>query len=86
VVDDRALIRALKNGTIRAAGLDVFEDEPRLNPAFLELKNVVLAPHIGSSTEVTRRAMAMTAAQNAVTALTGGVPPHLLNREVKRRA
>ena len=78
VVDDAALIRALKAGTIRAAGLDVFENEPQLNPGFLALKNVVLAPHIGSSTEATRRAMAMTAAKNAVAALTGGTPPNLL--------
>ena len=57
----------------------MFENEPKLNPAFLELDNVVLAPHIGSSTENTRRAMAMTAAKNAVAALTGGTPPNLLN-------
>jgi gluconate 2-dehydrogenase len=86
VVDDAALISALKNGTLRAAGLDVFEFEPRLNPGFLELKNVVLAPHVGSSTEATRRAMAMTAAQNAVAALTGGTPPNLLNPDVKTKA
>ncbi len=86
VVDDAALIRALKSGTIRAAGLDVFEGEPKLDPGFLELKNVVLAPHVGSSTEATRRAMAMTAARNAVAALTGGVPPNLLNPGVKSKA
>jgi len=48
------------------------------------LKNVVLAPHVGSSTEATRRAMAMTAAKNAVAALTGGMPPNLLNPQAKR--
>ncbi len=79
VVDDAALIDALKNGTIRAAGLDVFENEPKLNPAFLELKNVVLVPHIGSSTEATRRAMAMLAAKNLVAALTGQRPPNWVN-------
>jgi lactate dehydrogenase-like 2-hydroxyacid dehydrogenase len=84
VVDDAALIHGLKNGTIRAAGLDVFENEPQLNPGFLDLKNVVLAPHVGSSTEATRRAMAMTAAKNAVAALTGGMPPNLLNPQAKR--
>jgi gluconate 2-dehydrogenase len=79
VVDDAALIEALKAGVIRAAGLDVFENEPKLNPEFLTLDNVVLLPHIGSSTEATRRAMAMTAAKNAVAALKGDVPPNLLN-------
>jgi gluconate 2-dehydrogenase len=79
VVDDKALVQALKNGTIRAAGLDVFENEPKLDPGFLELKNVVLAPHIGSSTEATRRAMAMTAAKNLVAALTGQRPPNWVN-------
>jgi len=86
IVDDAALIRALKDGTIRAAGLDTFEGEPQLNPEFLELKNVVLAPHIGSSTEATRRAMAMTAAKNAVAALTGGTPPNVLNPEARSKA
>jgi gluconate 2-dehydrogenase len=85
VVDDAALVAALENRVIRAAGLDVFENEPRLHPGFLALDNVVLAPHIGSSTEATRRAMAMTAARNLVAALTGGVPPNLLNRGARRR-
>lgn len=84
VVDDAALIDALKSGTIRAAGLDVFENEPKLNPGFLELDNVVLAPHIGSSTEATRRAMAMTAAKNLVAALAGDMPPNLVNPEARR--
>jgi lactate dehydrogenase-like 2-hydroxyacid dehydrogenase len=80
VVDDAALIDALRSGVIRAAGLDVFEGEPKLNAGFLDLKNVVLVPHIGSSTEATRRAMAMLAAKNLVAALTGQTPPNQVNR------
>jgi len=79
VVDDVALIEALRSGTIAAAGLDVFENEPKLNPGFLELKNVVLAPHIASSSRATRLKMAMLAAQNLVASLTDGKPPNLLN-------
>jgi gluconate 2-dehydrogenase len=85
VVDDAALVEALKSGTIRAAGLDVFENEPSLNKDFLALDNVVLMPHVGSSTEATRRAMAMTAAKNLAAALTGAVPPNLLNPEARER-
>jgi lactate dehydrogenase-like 2-hydroxyacid dehydrogenase len=83
VVDDAALIEALREGTIRAAGLDVFENEPALHSGFLKLDNVVLMPHVGSSTEATRRAMAMTAAKNLVAALTGAAPPNLLNPEAR---
>ena len=84
VVDDAALVAALKNGTIRGAGLDVYENEPKLNPEFLLLDNVVLAPHVGSSTEATRKAMAMLAAKNLVAALKGETPPNLLNPEARR--
>ncbi|HLF23991.1 MAG TPA: D-glycerate dehydrogenase [Burkholderiales bacterium] len=79
VVDDQALVAALRERRIAAAGLDVYENEPNFLPALLALKNVVLAPHIASSTEATRRKMAMTAAQNLVAALTGGKPPNLVN-------
>ena len=79
VVDDAALIDALKQGTIAAAGLDVFENEPALNAEFLKLPNVVLTPHIASSSTATRRRMAMTAAENLVAALTSGRAPNWLN-------
>ncbi len=79
VVDDQALIEALQQGRIGGAGLDVFENEPRLDPRFLGFKNVVLTPHIASSSETTRRNMAMLAAKNLVAALTTGQPPNLLN-------
>jgi gluconate 2-dehydrogenase len=79
IVDDAALIEALRQGVLAGAGLDVFENEPKLNPGFLELKNVVLAPHIASSSRATRLKMAMLAAQNLVAALTEGAPPNLLN-------
>ena len=79
VVDDEALIEALRSGTIAGAGLDVFENEPKLNPQFIHLKNVVLTPHIASSSRATRHRMAMLAAENLVAALTTGKPPNLLN-------
>jgi gluconate 2-dehydrogenase len=87
VVDDAALIEALQARRIWAAGLDVYENEPRLNPDLLGLSNVVLSPHIASASEPTRQAMAMTAARNCVAAMTGGDPPNLLNPEIlKQRA
>ncbi len=82
IVDDSALIEALKKGTIAAAGLDVFENEPALNPGFLSLDNVALTPHIGSGSRPTRVAMAICAADNLIAALTGHRPPHLLNPAV----
>ena len=66
VVDDAALVQALRERKIFAAGLDVYENEPALHPGFLELPNVVLAPHLGSATESTRRAMVNLAADNLV--------------------
>lgn len=82
VVDDRALVAALRNGQISAAGLDVFENEPALHPGLLELENVVLTPHIASSTRATRTAMAQLAMTNLRSALAGQVPPSLVNPEV----
>ena len=85
IVDDAALIRALKAKQIWAAGLDVYENEPKFLPEFLSLKNVVLSPHIASASEPTRKAMAMTAAKNCVAALRGETPPNLVNPEVKTK-
>lgn len=86
IVDDNALIEALRNRTIAAAGLDVFEGEPNFNPGFLSVPNVVLTPHIASATESTRRAMANLAADNLIAALgegpRAGNPPNPVNPEV----
>jgi lactate dehydrogenase-like 2-hydroxyacid dehydrogenase len=79
IVDDEALISALRQRRLSGAGLDVFEGEPKLNPGFLDLDNVALTPHIGSSSRATRMAMAMTAADNLIAALAGQRPPNLLN-------
>lgn len=84
IVDDAALIAALRAGTIAAAGLDVFENEPALHPDFLTLSNVVLTPHIASASEPTRRAMVECAIANLSAALAGRTPPNLLNPEALR--
>ncbi|MEO8407947.1 MAG: D-glycerate dehydrogenase [Oxalobacteraceae bacterium] len=83
IVDDVALIAALRERRLAAAGLDVFENEPRFDPDFLTLHNVVLTPHIASASEPTRRAMAFCAAENLIAALNGGQPQNLLNPAVK---
>jgi glyoxylate reductase len=85
VVDDAALIEALRFGRIAGAGLDVFENEPAFNREFLSLKNVVLVPHIGSATLATRMKMASLAADNLTAALTGKMPPTLVNKDVVKR-
>lgn len=79
IVDEDALVEALRAGTIAGAGLDVFEHEPDVHPGLLELENVALAPHIGSATVETRTAMAVLAARNAVAVLAGDEPPTPVN-------
>lgn len=74
VVDEGALASALTEGRIAAAGLDVYEHEPRVEPALLGLDNVVLVPHLGSATVETRTAMAELAARNAISVLSGQGP------------
>jgi glyoxylate reductase len=74
VVDEAALAEALAQGRIAAAGLDVYEREPQLEPRLLELDNVVLSPHLGSATVETRTAMAELAARNAISVLSGQGP------------
>jgi glyoxylate reductase len=75
-VDEEALARALRGGPLAAAGLDVFEDEPRVHPDLLALENVVLAPHIGSADRPTREAMAALAVDGVLAVLAGQLPPH----------
>jgi lactate dehydrogenase-like 2-hydroxyacid dehydrogenase len=79
VVDEEALVLALKRGKIRGAGLDVFEREPLVHPELLAMRNVVLTPHIGSATTVTRRKMADLAVANVIAALAGQKPKNLVN-------
>jgi lactate dehydrogenase-like 2-hydroxyacid dehydrogenase len=76
-VDDEALIAALKSGHIRAAGLDVFDGEPRVNPGYLALENVAVLPHLGSATIETRDAMGRRCLENLdAVLLHGTTPPH----------
>jgi phosphogluconate 2-dehydrogenase len=80
VVDEKALIEALRTGQIRAAGLDVFEREPlNQDSPLLQMNNVVATPHIGSATHETREAMARCAVDNLLAALGGERPPNLVN-------
>jgi glyoxylate reductase len=83
VVDEAALVEAIKKGQIRGAALDVFEEEPKVHPELVKMKeNVVLAPHIGSASIETRLRMAMMAARNMTEGLKGNRPPHLVNEDV----
>jgi gluconate 2-dehydrogenase len=82
VVDDAALAVALRERRIAAAGLDVFEGEPRVHPDLLTVPNVVLTPHIASASIPTRLAMCQLAADNLIATLTGGTPPTALNPQV----
>ncbi len=82
IVDERALVRALREGVIAGAGLDVFEDEPETAPGLTELDNVVLAPHVGSASRDTRGRMARMAATNALCHARAEEAPNTVNPEV----
>jgi lactate dehydrogenase-like 2-hydroxyacid dehydrogenase len=82
VVDEKALVQALRERWIAGAGLDVYEHEPRLTPGITELDNVTMAPHIASASVETRTKMAVMAATSLVEALQGRRPSNLVNPEV----
>ncbi|MDO8555518.1 MAG: D-glycerate dehydrogenase [bacterium] len=78
VIDENALVEALKNKTIKGAALDVFEREPKLSEGLVELDNVIITPHIASATEETRSKMSEMTAENIIEALEGRTPPNLV--------
>lgn len=77
VIDEKALVAALRKNMIAGAALDVYEFEPKLATGLVKLENVLITPHIASATEAARQAMSLTAAKNVVAALAGQVPPNL---------
>ena len=79
LVDDEALIAALTSGHVAAAGLDVYDGEPRVHPGYLALDNVVLLPHLGSATVATRNAMGFIALDGIDAVLAGKTPPNLIS-------
>jgi gluconate 2-dehydrogenase len=82
IIDEEALIHALKTQSIFSAGLDVYDGEPNINPQLLELSNVVLTPHIGSASKKTRTAMMNLAIDNLIAGLKNERPPNLINTEL----
>lgn len=82
IVDEKALVKALKDGVIRGAALDVFENEPEIEQELMSLDNIVMVPHIGSASYQTRTKMAIIAAKNILSALKGERPEFLVNPEV----
>jgi glyoxylate reductase len=82
VIDEKALVKALKDGTIGSAALDVYENEPLIEPELYDLSNAVLAPHLGSGTIGTRTKMGNMAAENCLAACRGERPPNLVNPEI----
>jgi glyoxylate reductase len=84
VLDEKALVMALREGKIEGAGLDVFENEPLIEAELLEMDQVVVVPHIGSATVATRTKMAMIAIDNVMAVINGEHAPNLVNAEVYR--
>ena len=82
IIDEEALVQALSAGQILGAGLDVFENEPKVHPALIGMSNVTMLPHIGSATADTRFKMASLAAENLIAFLKGQRPPNLVNPQV----
>jgi len=82
IVDEKALVAALMEKRIAGAGLDVFEDEPRVEPALLAMPNVVLTPHLGSAVKELREAMAHIVVDNIAAVLAGMRPPNVWNAEI----
>jgi len=82
VVDEKAIVEALRVGTIAGAGLDVFEAEPQVSPELLAMDNVLLLPHVGSATDETREKMVQTAVNNILAVIRREIPPNILNPEI----
>ena len=82
IVDEKALVKALQDGTIAGAGLDVFENEPAIEPELMTMENVVILPHIASASLKTRTLMATMASDNIVAHYHGERPPNIVNPEV----
>jgi glyoxylate reductase len=85
VVDEKALVRALQEKRIAGAGLDVYENEPDVEPALIAMKNVVLTPHLGSAVKELRESMANVVADNVIAVLEGRQPPNCWNPEIYKR-
>jgi glyoxylate reductase len=82
LLDEKALVRALQQGAIAGAGLDVFEQEPAVEPELIKMEQVVIVPHIGSASLQTRTNMALIASENIRAHIRGERPPNILNPEV----